>query len=427
MQSLRNSYIGDYRLTDFLGAGGMGEVYRAVHSKINRVVAVKVLTGFDPNTRYGDRFINEARIQAGLSHSNIATLYDFVEHQGRPCIIMEYVDGQTLHDMIRANGPFKIENALEIFQSVVQAIAYLHSKKILHRDIKSNNIKISTAGQVKILDFGIAKDTVTPRLTLDGHYVGSLHYLSPEQVMGKPVDPRADIWSLGILFYEMVTGCLPFESRSLDELYKKIKTADHISFSSIHPPLPDKVIQIIDRCLKQKPSQRFSSAEELIHAVTDAGGSLTAPLAQGFEKINFSGLSGLGDFLRENKVLVAAGVFFVLMIATGFFLGSLNTGGTLASSSPEPVAGSQNIPVETPARERRSKGMTRIKIDTFGGHAQVYVRNQLIGQTPYIEHFPAGSKVEICLKRKGFQDRVIQFEVGEIDSQYSYSLTKALP
>ena len=420
MQRFLDSYIGDYHLTDFLGAGGMGEVYLAVHRKIDRVVAVKILTGFDPHSQLGLRFVNEARIQASLLHPNIATLYDFIEVEGRPCIIMEYVDGRTLYEHITACGALAPNEALRIFHLVAQAIAYIHQKGILHRDIKSNNIKISSSGQVKLLDFGIAKDTTTPKLTLDGHYVGSLHYLSPEQLMGKKVDKQSDIWSLGILLYEMVTGRLPFESRSLNELYEKIKNADHVSVSAVYPGVPETIQDIIARCLKQKPAQRFSCAEELIRAVEKASheADIKGPgkPAKGWATIRvplFSNLTGKG-------LMAATGLILAIVIFVGLFL--LNRGmdnDTPVLSTPVPTYQSRPS-----SPEPVDHHLTRVKIDTYGGRADVFLKDRYIGKTPYINDYAAGSKVEIRLKREGYQDKVVQFEVGEIDSQYSYSLNK---
>lgn len=411
MQNLLNSYIGDYHLTDFLGAGGMGEVYLAVHVKIDRVAAIKILTCFDPQSKYSQRFINEARIQAGLHHPNIATLYDFIEFEGRMCIIMEYVDGQTLYERINDRGPLPIKEALIIFQAIAQAIAYIHQKGILHRDIKSNNIKINSSGQVKLLDFGIAKDTITPQLTLDGHYVGSLYYLSPEQLMGKKVDRQSDIWSLGILLCEMITGKLPFESRSLNELYEKIKNADHVAVSGIHPDLPEKIRKIIGLCLKQKPAQRFSCAEDLIKEVRAVFNEPFAPEPgePGKKKFSTTRRSFFLDFKGKGRLLTTGLIIAMILVTGVLFL----TRGTKKDIPPpaRPVEFSANDPI-------------RVTVDTYDGRADVYEKDQYIGQTPYIQYYPVGSQIKICLKRKGYQDKVVQFEVGEINNQYSYSLNK---
>ena len=198
---LVNQTIGEYRIESFLGAGGMGEVYRAVHGKIGRVAAVKVLTQATQSAGFRERFSNEARIQASLQHPNIATLYDFCEVAGQPCIIMEYVDGETIADRLAAHGPPSTLEAAYIFEKVVEAIDYIHRHGIIHRDIKSNNVKISSTGQVKLLDFGIAKGQTSPGLTEVGSVVGTLHYLAPELIRGGVADARGDIWALGVLLY----------------------------------------------------------------------------------------------------------------------------------------------------------------------------------------------------------------------------------
>jgi serine/threonine protein kinase len=212
MPVLLNSTVDGYRLVDFLGSGGMGEVYRAVHSKLGRVVAIKILTGIQRNPGAVERFLNEARLQAKLQHRHIAALYDFVDFQGQPCIIMEYVDGQTLFDRLQASRCLPLAEAIAIFQAVVEAVCYIHEQHIVHRDIKPTNIKVSPAGEVKLLDFGIAKAVFSQSLTAIGSVIGTPQYLSPEQIQGKPADARSDIWSLGVLLYEMVTGRFPFEA-----------------------------------------------------------------------------------------------------------------------------------------------------------------------------------------------------------------------
>ena len=420
MHRFLDSYIGDYHLTDFLGAGGMGEVYLAVHRKIDRVVAIKVLTGFDSRSQHSQRFVNEARIQAGLLHPNIATLYDFIEVDGRPCIIMEYVDGQTLYEYITACGALSPTEAVHIFHAVAQAIAYIHQKGILHRDIKSNNIKINSSGQVKLLDFGIAKDTITPKLTLDGHYVGSLYYLSPEQLMGKKVDKQSDIWSLGILLYEMVTGRLPFESRSLNELYEKIKNADHISMSRVYPGIPRNIQEIIARCLKQNPAHRFSCAEDLIKALENTSHEMPTKRSGESHKGRVTFRFPVFSHLTGTGLIMATGLILIIVIFAGLLL--LNRG--MDNDTPVSSTPAQTYQSGSSIPETVDNHLTKVKVDTYDGRADVYLKNQYIGQTPYVHYYPAGSKVEIRLKREGYQEKVVQFEVGEIDSQYSYSLNK---
>src|SRR5215471_19394638 len=269
--------IGEYRVLDHLGAGGMGEVYRAIHSKIGRVVAVKVLTSAGHNPAMTDRFLNEARIQAGLHHPNIATLYDFCEFQGQPCIIMEYVDGQTLEMRIKSFGRLPPSEAVFIIQAVAQSIKYIHDNGIVHRDIKSNNIKITAAGEVKLLDFGIAKSSSTPSLTVDGSVVGTLQYLSPEQIRGGNADARSDIWALGVVLYEMVTGRAPFEATTIGDLCDKITKASYTAPSMLCGGLPREIESVISRCLKKNPADRYQSMREMLGSVMEVAKKVSTP------------------------------------------------------------------------------------------------------------------------------------------------------
>ena len=224
---LLHSSIGDYRLVDFVGAGGMGEVYRAIHLKLGRVVAIKVLTQGDRTPNLIERFHNEARLHSRLQHPRIATLHDFLEVSGQTCIVMEYVDGQSLDEHIKLAGRLPAPDALRIFRGIVEGVVYIHSNGIIHRDIKSNNIKITAGGEVKLLDFGIARADSSPKLTVVGDVVGTFQYLSPEQLTGGTADLRSDIWALGVLLYEMLSGDVPFDATSIGALYEKITRSDY--------------------------------------------------------------------------------------------------------------------------------------------------------------------------------------------------------
>ncbi len=172
--------IGDYRIVGFLGAGGMGSVYHGIHTKIDRPAAIKVLSSPAAGSTFKERFFNEARVQSSLHHPNIATLFDFQESPSRDelYIVMEYVDGETLDALIDRKY-FAVEDALVTFKSICEAVKFIHENNIVHRDIKPQNIKISSKGTVKMLDFGIAKDAVSSGLTRVGGIVGTPNYLVP--------------------------------------------------------------------------------------------------------------------------------------------------------------------------------------------------------------------------------------------------------
>jgi len=322
MPSLLNAAIGDYRLVDFLGAGGMGEVYRGVHSKIGRVVAIKVLTGIHRHTAAVERFLNEARIQARLQHRHIATLYDFLEFQGQPCIIMEYVDGQTLFERLQACGYLPLAEAIAVFQAVVEAISYIHEQQIVHRDIKSTNIKVNTAGEVKLLDFGIAKAVFSQNLTVTGNVVGTLQYLSPEQIQGKAADARSDIWSLGILLYEMVTGQCPFKPQDSAELLLQVSHAEYTPPSAVRSALPRGVEAIISRCLEKNPFHRYPSAQALLADVQHLARMFSMPQldVSGHGK-PAAGWKTAFAVAGDNWPITLSAIVLVFVLALGMYVG----------------------------------------------------------------------------------------------------------
>jgi serine/threonine-protein kinase len=391
--ALLNSCVGEYRLIDFLGAGGMGEVYRAVHSKIGRVAAVKILNRTAQIPGSLERFLNEARIQARLSHPNIAALYDFLELNGQPCIVMEYVDGHTLDQLIRSRGALPLQEAIRIFRAIVEAVAYIHSKGIIHRDIKPNNIKINSAGQVKLLDFGIAKSEDVPKLTATGSIIGTVQYLSPEQIEGHAADFRSDIWALGVLLYEMVSGRLPFEATTIASLCGKILKADYAP----PPSIPAAVEAIIARCLKKNPSSRYQSTQEILQDID----RLQATDPTSVER------PAKAQPAWNRLALSSAAAALAILALVGLF--------AFRESPP--------LQVEPPTAQtnaEQAKGNLRtIRINTLEGQAEVYRDGQFIGMTPCYIQAQLGERVVLTLKRNGFSDERVEFLVTEAKKEYT--------
>jgi serine/threonine-protein kinase len=438
--ALINTTIGEYRLVEKLGEGGMGEVYQGVHLKIGRVVAVKILSQGAHGPEFVERFLNEARIQGGLQHNNIVTLYDFLEFNGQPCIIMEYIEGRTLTDCVKAWGGLALADAIRYFQSIVEAIDYVHSRGIVHRDIKSNNVKITPSGQVKLLDFGIAKSGASPALTVTGAFVGTLQYLSPEQLVGGVADVRSDIWSLGVLLYEMTTCHLPFDANTIGELCQKITKASYTPPSVMNQNVPREVQNIITRCLKKNPADRYQSARELLKDVNHASSALSLPET----RLAIPGLTTARSYAEPTAVaplhsgstvkvapkprslvpiFVAIGAL-VLLIAGGslYFLLSGD------SNSATPAKPPQQSGVQSPAAQKQVATPARqgmFTVDVAEGRAEVYRDGELVGTTPYQFESKAGeSQVELVLKREGYMDKPVRVSTTETKRTYTYMLEK---
>ena len=409
-RGLLNSTIGEYRLIDYIGAGGMGEVYRAVHSKIGRVAAVKILTRAGRDPRSIERFLNEARIQASLHHPNIATLYDFCEVSGQACIIMEFVDGQTLDDRIAAYGSLPASEALFILQAVAEALSYMHSHGIVHRDIKANNIKVTSQGSVKLLDFGIAKDNSTPTFTLAGDVIGTLQYLSPELLKGAPADPRSDIWALGVLLYEMVTGRTPFEATTIGQLYEKISKASFTQATAINSGLPQEMDGVVSRCLKKNPADRYQSIPELLAETTRLASVISTPRLSTTTRAKESAV------LWKSKLglITAAAVIGLVVLMVVIFALMSGTGDETGAVANRNVSGSA---VDT--AQRRT-----VLIEVAEGHADVYKGDEKLGMTPFRFEGKPGEEVQFVLKAQGYADKAVKLSVGQQDKPYTFTLDR---
>jgi serine/threonine-protein kinase len=267
--------IGAYKITSLLGAGGMGEVYRAEDTRLGRPVAVKVL----PEELAQDkdrmrRFVREARAASALNHANVAHIYEIGQSDGLHFIAMEYVEGQSLAQMM-SGQPLELKEVLDIGTQAADALEEAHRKGITHRDIKPANLMITAKGQVKVLDFGLAKitrpegeaagsDVSTSIQTAPGRILGTLQYMSPEQVLGKELDARTDLFSLGVVLYEMTTGRLPFSGSQASEVTDRILHAQPEALARFNYEVPAELERIIRKCLEKDRERRYQSARELL-------------------------------------------------------------------------------------------------------------------------------------------------------------------
>src|SRR6202140_3575075 len=271
--------LGPYEIQTSLGAGGMGEVYRATDAKLGRDVALKVLPAEmaqDPERLA--RFGREAKALAQLDHPNIVTIYSVEECDGGHFLTMELVEGQSLDRLISASG-LPVERIVEIAGALADALAAAHEKGIVHRDLKPTNVMVTSEGRVKVLDFGLAKDVRGSNLddatltsashTQMGVVMGTPAYMSPEQTSGRPLDHRTDIFSLGVVLHEMATGQRPFDGTSSAELVSAILRDTPPSVTHLRPDLPSDLARIIRRCLEKDPRHRLQTARDVSNEFRD--------------------------------------------------------------------------------------------------------------------------------------------------------------
>ena len=266
--------IHNYKIVSKIADGGMGMVYLGEQLKLNRKVAIKQLhSNLTSNPQFKERFFNEAKILASLNHQNIITVYDLIKDGNQFYIVMAYIDGQPIDDIIqRTQTPFEQNRCIKIFKEILSAFSYAHKKRIIHRDIKPANIMLQHDDTPKILDFGIAKMIgLESKLTKTGTKMGSLYYMSPEQVKGYEVDKRTDIYSLGIVLFEMLTGKLPYDVsiESEYEIMDFILKRDIISILSYNSSINRNIESVIYKACSKDPNLRFQSCEEFSNALSN--------------------------------------------------------------------------------------------------------------------------------------------------------------
>ena len=254
--------IGKYRVLDRVGRGGMGTVYRAIDETLHREVAIKVLNAELNDPEVARRFRAEAITVARLSHPGIATIYELFQHDGQWLMVMEFVRGDTLEQLIARGGPLPADRAAALCMQSLAALAHAHSMGVVHRDLKPANIMLTEVGDVKIMDFGIARVSGTEHLTSVGFMMGTPAYMAPEQVLGQEIDARADVYAMGVVFFRLLSGQLPFKGDTPFAMAQAQVNAPPTPIGTLRGDLPGWVEGVVMRALEKQPADRYQSAAE---------------------------------------------------------------------------------------------------------------------------------------------------------------------
>ncbi len=272
MRVARDTIVdGRYRALKRLGSGGMAEVWCAEDEVLGRRVALKLMGGrFAEDPDFRERFRREAQAAAGLTHPNIVGVFDRSEWDGTPYIAMELVDGQTLKELVAERGPLPPNVAVGLTEQILRALGYAHRRGLVHRDIKPQNVIVDPEGQAKVADFGIARAANSTEMTQTGAIVGTVQYLSPEQAEGHPVDARSDLYSTGIVLYELLTGHPPFDGEAPISVALKQINERPVPPGQMRPGIPPALEAVVMRSLEKDPALRYQSAEDFIAALEQA-------------------------------------------------------------------------------------------------------------------------------------------------------------
>jgi len=311
------TFAGRYQIIEELGRGGMGVVYKAQDTKLKRTVALKFLPPeLTHISEVKERFMREAQAAAALDHPHICTVYEFDETEEKTFISMAYIEGQSLKKKIES-GPFEIYKALRIAIQAAEGLQEAHKKGVVHRDIKSANIMVTEKDQAKIMDFGLARVTGTTLVTMEGMTMGTIAYMSPQQARGERVDHRTDIWSLGVVLYEMFSGQLPFKGEHDQAVIYSILNEQPKPITDLRSEIPMSIEQVVAKALEKNLDERYQNIEELLDDLRS--------ISEGIEPEGIRVRLWKAKLLRRKRAIIYAGIAGFLIIMTVIAL-SLFTG-----------------------------------------------------------------------------------------------------
>ena len=408
---------GRYRIVKELGKGSMGVVYQAHDPQIDRLVALKVMRPDRvASEAFLHRFMKEAKAIGRLSHPNMVVVYDVGEDQGTVYIAMEFLEGKPLNEIIAIDA-LQPDEIVDLGVQVAEALDYAHRKGIVHRDIKPSNIIVQPDGQIKITDFGIAhiEDPEATQQTQAGEILGTPAYMSPEQVLSQPVDGRSDLFSLGVILYELATGKRPFRGENLAAMFRNITGEDPLAPSKENPALAQDLSQIILRCLAKGPEKRFATGKELAEALRRTGShaspspiktpktprkpALRAPVVV-LALLLLAGAGGLIAYLSSQKNVPTT------IVGSTDSKPGVQPGGAGSSALSTSSSG-----IEAPKLPPTPK-LGALKIDSTPAGAQVLVDGEARGVTPVNLQMPPGAH-EVRLVLADYGDWEAQVKVQE--------------
>ena len=385
-----------YRIIKKIASGGMADVFLGDDLKLNRKVAIKILAAnYAGDKNFVARFKSEAQILARLNHPNIVQVYDWGEFNSSYFICMEYVEGESLKEIIEKKGPMPPETVVDYAIQISNALLMAHKNNLIHRDIKPQNILVTTEGKVKVTDFGIAKSLATD-ITKTLNIMGTVHYISPEQARGEILDHRTDIYSMGIVLYEMLTADVPFRGGSSIDISLKHINERPLKPSELMENIPEKLEKIIMHCLEKNPMDRYPTVRELTGDLQKYGTDKPLSFIIKRQKQNRAGAFTEKVKFHKASVIMAAFmvVFLTLFIVYSYKYYNRET----AAHSTTPVPAIENIPAEN-AQAILSLFDLNLVVKNEIYHSEV-PEGFIIEQTPEPgENIPAGSNIEVTTSK----------------------------